>query len=96
MRLKRAGGWGGGGRCLGRLTSILRVLFVFLDSSRKQILFLGSRLALQRGKRSIGSLFGERSHEEETVNILTGDDTVKEGVTDRFGEGARMGSVTFG
>ena len=34
-------GWGGGGGCLGRLTSILRVLFVFLDFSRKPILKLG-------------------------------------------------------
>ena len=29
---------------------------------------VGSRLAFQRGRRSIGSLSGEGGHEEETVN----------------------------
>ena len=36
----------------------MRVLFAFLDFSRKPILKLGSCLALQCGRRSIGSLLG--------------------------------------
>ena len=37
QKKKGVEGGGGGGGCLGRLTSILRVLFVFLDSSRKPL-----------------------------------------------------------
>ena len=72
--------------------------FCFLGFFPKtNFLFLGSRLALQRGRRSTGSLCGERGHEEETVNILTGgrgDDTVKGGGSEHFaGRGVAWGGV---
>ena len=56
---------------------------------KTNFLFLGSRLALQRGRRSTGSLCGERGHEEETVNILTG------GRGGRHGQGRGFGTFCW-
>ena len=103
------GGGGEGGPWTINIYSARALCFLGLFS--KTSLGLGSRLALQRGRRSIGSLCGE-GHEEETVkgggNILLGE---KRGeawtmhdvpLTDGFGGGEdkeggeRTGSVTFG